>query len=661
MSCWALLGIEPISDKREIKKAYAEKIKQLNIDEEPEQFQRLKEAFDQALVLADRIDEEESFTSDDAEHFVDLTKEEQGEPITDKVIDNAQFFVEQLTDLYNGKAFFDDLVSWKALFVNELEWSITEHEQIESIVMRFLMDNYPLLSKRILSFLGETFEFYKMAEDVKRRNSFSYYWQDMNNGPDYSFAIYEQIDEEERIPYFYARYELYQMLAKGIPERNLWRRKLVECQGITLVDPALIQLQIAYTLARDSKLVMEHSKWRISGLFGELQALPMDETTEFLSDYIEWLSTKSTVAKLLTKEPSELKGLPYSVFLLLTGNVYAGIQEHLEAQNRFDLLEQIAPSMLPREMTAPVVKQEVKPKQGSSKAVWVIVAAALILLRLVTISERTSVYNPSQKMSPEDFLKESIIEDPAVNDFASKFSELRTSTFMHDQFIYFFYIDPEDEEGRQEFIDEYVVESEKERFLSIDFENLSSLDLENTRSNDVSTNENLVADYGQVNGLRFGTMEYPFVILQLDDAGKIKDIFGKGWTELEKPDYTMLRKSLDVSPWSSRNFFYYSYLVERHRELQMEYQLEFTTDSVKQLLQEHEDFLVETYTFDWTYKDSYDDQEKEYTIFDYKNGEVVLIISYDIYGRVDHVYGEGWETLDENVKKQVLANAEVEE
>lgn len=657
MSCWDLLGIEPISDKREIKKAYAEKIKQLKIDEESEQFQRLKEAFDQALVLADRIDEEESFTSDGTERFVDLTKEEQDKSITDEVTDNVQSFVEQLANLYNGKAFFDDLASWQALFVNELEWSITEHEQIESIVMRFLVDNYPLLSKRILSFLGETFDFYKMAEDVKRRNSFSYYWQDMNNGPDYSFAIYEQIDEEERIPYFFARYELYQMLAKGIPERNPWRRKLVECQGITTVDLALIQLQIAYTLARDSKLVMEHSKWRISGLFGELQALPMDETTEFLSDYIEWLSTKSTVDKLLAKEPSGPKGLPYSVFLLLTGNVYAGLQEHSEAQSRFDLLEQIAPSMLPREMTAPVVKKEVKPKQGSSKAVWVIVAVALILLRLVTISERTSVYEPSQVVMPEGFF----VEDPTVKDPASKFWELGRSTFMPDKFVYFFYIDQEDEEGRQEFIEEYVTESEKSRFLSIDFENLSSLDLENTRSNDVSTNENLVADYGQVNGLRFGTMEYPFVILQFDDAGKIKDVFGKGWTELEKPDYTMLRKSLDVSPWSSRNFFYYSYLVERHRELQMEYQLEFTTESVKQLLQEHEDFLVETYTFDWTYKDSYDDQEKEYTIFDYKNGEVVLIISYDIYGRVDHVYGEGWETLDENVKKQVLANAEVEE
>lgn len=653
MSCWELLGIDSISTKKEIKQAYAAKVKQLNIDKEPEAFQQLKEAFDQALALAEMSsDVSVSYEEKELEEISFSEEALLEEQSVGAPQDAVQIFAKQLSDLYNEKAFFDYLSGWQSLFANELEWSIAEYEHIEGIVQRFLLENYPILSKRVIQFLGECFDFSKIAEDVRRRTPFSAYWEEMQHVPDYSFEVYQQISEELRIPYFFARYELYQLLAEGVPERNTWRKKLVECQGILTEDIDLLNLQVAYTLVKDAKLTMEHSKWRISGLFGELQALEPNETTIFLSNYIDWVSGKETAGRVLIKEPDELPGLPYSVFLLLTGHAYAGLKEASEAKSRFSLLEQIAPSMIRREARAGTVN-EVKPKQKSSKAIWGIVVVVLLFLRLISISDRMSTYKSSQVVLPETFF-----EDSSEEHSASSFSDLRKSTVMHNKFVYFFYIDREDEAGRQEFIDEHVTESEKARFLSIDFQQLSSLDLEGTDAYPVSGKENLVAEYGQVNGLKFGMMDYPFVILQLDDDGKIKDVFGKGWTELEKSEYTMLRKSLDVSPWTSRSFFFFSYLVTEHRELKMEYQLEFTTDSVKQLLREHADYMLDVETSYWEYQDSFDNQKKEYTIFDYKNGEVVLIISYDEYGRVDHVYGDGWETLAEDKRQQVLANAE---
>lgn len=48
-SCWELLGIEPTSDEKVIKKAYAALLKQNKPDKNPEGFKQLREAYDEAL------------------------------------------------------------------------------------------------------------------------------------------------------------------------------------------------------------------------------------------------------------------------------------------------------------------------------------------------------------------------------------------------------------------------------------------------------------------------------------------------------------------------------------------------------------------------------------------------------------------------------------
>ncbi|MGC7589086.1 hypothetical protein ACPWUF_01155 [Bisgaard Taxon 46] len=52
MSCWTLLGIEPTYDEREIRRAYAKKLKVTRPDDDPEAYQCLREAFDDALMMA---------------------------------------------------------------------------------------------------------------------------------------------------------------------------------------------------------------------------------------------------------------------------------------------------------------------------------------------------------------------------------------------------------------------------------------------------------------------------------------------------------------------------------------------------------------------------------------------------------------------------------
>lgn len=49
MNAWEVLGIDPTSDKKEIKKAYARLLKQYHPEENPEEFKQIQAAFQQCL------------------------------------------------------------------------------------------------------------------------------------------------------------------------------------------------------------------------------------------------------------------------------------------------------------------------------------------------------------------------------------------------------------------------------------------------------------------------------------------------------------------------------------------------------------------------------------------------------------------------------------
>ncbi len=60
MSCWTLLGLPATPDTRTIKRHYAKLLKQTRPDEDPEAFQRLREAYELALEQAQWLSEEQA-------------------------------------------------------------------------------------------------------------------------------------------------------------------------------------------------------------------------------------------------------------------------------------------------------------------------------------------------------------------------------------------------------------------------------------------------------------------------------------------------------------------------------------------------------------------------------------------------------------------------
>ena len=59
MDCWKLLGIEETADKRKIKSAYAKLLKQNHPEDNPKQYQTIREAYDHALMIAEYLQHEE--------------------------------------------------------------------------------------------------------------------------------------------------------------------------------------------------------------------------------------------------------------------------------------------------------------------------------------------------------------------------------------------------------------------------------------------------------------------------------------------------------------------------------------------------------------------------------------------------------------------------
>ena len=58
MNCFTVLGIEPTTEKKTIKRAYAAKSREFHPEEHPEEFQRIHDAYEEALAWAERNAEE---------------------------------------------------------------------------------------------------------------------------------------------------------------------------------------------------------------------------------------------------------------------------------------------------------------------------------------------------------------------------------------------------------------------------------------------------------------------------------------------------------------------------------------------------------------------------------------------------------------------------
>ncbi len=180
MSIWEELGIERTDNMREIKRAYAAKLKLVHPEEHPKEFQKLHEAYRTALkitetkaeypisdaepVQKDIIVDETDKTSPEFDFDKEIS--EYNNQITESVQERTQNVINYMEELYNKKGFADKN-EWVALFNSYDVQKIKEQSVFIDALYVFLKTHfvYESLASAVFDVFGNDRTLYDASVD----------------------------------------------------------------------------------------------------------------------------------------------------------------------------------------------------------------------------------------------------------------------------------------------------------------------------------------------------------------------------------------------------------------------------------------------------------------------------------------------------------------
>lgn len=697
MNCWEILTLEPTSDKEKIKQAYDKKIKRINVEEEPVAFHTLKEAYDSAIFLSGAIvqsnrpaelsepsiqanechtdamlSNSEGVTNasqNDFQHAiaqetdVEVKKRQETPPENDikesKSTDNVRFFKCELAILYEEMDFFSDVDKWTSLFSNALEWTRDERNEITEIIQKFLLSNYRVLSRQVIDYLDTFFDSDSLVKEQKTDANFRYTWTQIKQVPPFSFDIYQDIPKEERIEYFTNRYELFQLVNDAVLNESSWSERLNVCRTLTTNDYDVVNLQISYVLLSDFRMEQEQTVTKFKELLSEANALKVNKTSELFSTYYTWLKQNGSTNAVLIYYKSELT-IPRTTVNLLMGYVYFTLRRHSRVKECWRELSKKNPSLFrPQELAMLQLTEPVYVSQKKPKSIWHYVWVVFLLIMLVSkVNGIISRNNEQNSYSSIPDIESSSSEENELkhNDISADLLELKESDILYDQFIYYFYIDREDED-RENFIEANFVGQAKEQARNMIISELPERMIDSRY--DFYSSSDTVAGYGSVIALSLLNEEKPFIILQEDKEDKISKIFWNGWEILSEDKFEDLWADIQVRPMMSQQFFVVYYLLSDERTENLTDNPEYATENIQALLEKNRSKPIAKEFESGTWQIS-QEEDKLYTIINDKDDKHRFILSYDDYGRLEHIYGDEWEKIDDKKKKMIYENAEEE-
>ncbi|AJQ92679.1 SEL1-like repeat protein [Gynuella sunshinyii] len=201
MNCWQILGIDPTDNKRDIKRAYSRLLKDNHPEDKPEAFQQLRDAYDQALAMAefvvDEVEDEDAPNPDDT----DQTAQPMAQPVHDYLEPATEVPDRQLA-IDAESARIDQVVAdiIKRLDVDsqqaiEFLSQILKEEDFEALDIRYELEGR--LLERLVQQLRYDFEFTRFLEKA-------FHWRmDLNNPHD---ILVNHFHEDSDYHWSYQRY-----------------------------------------------------------------------------------------------------------------------------------------------------------------------------------------------------------------------------------------------------------------------------------------------------------------------------------------------------------------------------------------------------------------------------------------------------------------------
>lgn len=143
MMNWSILGIEPTKDKKAITAAYRAQLVHTNPEDKPEQFKALRAAYEQALELAERTDEEQV--------------ERDESPVG--------LWMEQVRGLYNDFPRRNRPECWSELLSHDVCVALDSRPQAEEALLRFFMGDY-FIPQSVWQVLDREFSWVERREEL---------------------------------------------------------------------------------------------------------------------------------------------------------------------------------------------------------------------------------------------------------------------------------------------------------------------------------------------------------------------------------------------------------------------------------------------------------------------------------------------------------------
>lgn len=140
---WIVLGIDPTKDKKTITAAYRRRLRETNPEDKPEEFKRLRAAYEEAMALADKGEE---------------TENENSTPVGK--------WIGAVADLYRDFAARIKPEKWEPLFEAEICQGLDTRPAAEEALLKFLMEKY-FLPKPVWQLIDRTFRFSERLGELK--------------------------------------------------------------------------------------------------------------------------------------------------------------------------------------------------------------------------------------------------------------------------------------------------------------------------------------------------------------------------------------------------------------------------------------------------------------------------------------------------------------
>lgn len=392
MNCWEILGIEPTENLQKVKQAYAKKLKTIDIKNDIEQFQQLKEAFDLAKKRTQLKQDEQGNVIDEEIITFQVNStveshagaENQLSPETTTL--EIENFESSLTSFLEKEVFYEEVANWQTFLQPYLLVDIESFREIQIFLHSFLIDYYQIISREVRTYIFGI----SQMDDI--HSEYDY----ILDYPNFDFSFYQEISLYERREYFQTRNQLFLLLFQP-DSMDALSELLNHCKDIYRKDSDLTLLEAYLILWQDFRLEKSRNISYIKELIQNHRE--NDPSWGFVRTYSEFIfSQKKSKADLVNPESifrMKDNKIPTAVYDLLAGNcAYLTDQRQAMYYYWHELQEKYPEKFIEQEsLTAK------EPKKHTFFYNWRFVIVGILIVRILFKIGQMGATSPSDAVS----------------------------------------------------------------------------------------------------------------------------------------------------------------------------------------------------------------------------------------------------------------------